>query len=54
MHDCRSDCEALLYQHGIRAAALWDTQVWMGGRRATCVWQGTCQMVFVDREHQLR
>ena len=26
MHDCRSDCEALFYQHGIRPAALWDTQ----------------------------
>ena len=31
MHDCHSDCEALFYQHGIRAAALWDTQVGVWG-----------------------
>lgn len=35
MHDCRSDCEALFYQHGIRAAGLWDTQV--GGERGALV-----------------
>jgi len=27
LHDCRADCEALYYQHGIRLAAVWDTQV---------------------------
>ncbi|KAL4443459.1 hypothetical protein ABPG75_011196 [Micractinium tetrahymenae] len=30
LHDCRSDCEALFYLHGIRVSPVWDTQVAFG------------------------
>lgn len=30
LHDCRSDCEAFFYLHGIRLANVWDTQVAFG------------------------
>lgn len=40
MHDCRRDCEALLYQHGIRVQGVWDTQVGRAGLNTAVAVEG--------------